>query len=210
AKRGYRTTKKEPETFTRKHPDGRMDVLHVALVRHGDIDFDVVLDYGLRVDAAEKLVGELTGLDTRHSTTMGNELGNLIDGKQRRWKIARAEDVEPAVAGLLQAAETILFPYFDHNSDPRQALATLRDPSTGHRHSPFDVRRYTRALALAAVVRDRTAMEAIASEGRQRLAAGHDPDAARRFEGVAAKVLDGKPSSGPYSFPLARSPPAHR
>jgi len=192
ARHGYRTTKKEPQTFTRRHRDGRMDVLHVALVRHDDVDFDVVLDYGLRIDAAEKLVGELTGLDTRDSTTMGNEIGNLIDGKQRRWKIAAAEDVEAAVAGLLQAAETILFPYFDRNSDPRQALATLHDPSTGYRHSPFDGRRYTRALALASVVGDRTAMEAVASEGRQRLAAGHDPDAARRFEEFAAKVLDHK------------------
>lgn len=193
AKRGYKTTKKEPQTFTRKHGGGRMDVLHVAFVRHDDIDFDVVLDYGLRVDAAEKLVGELTGLDTRDSTTLGNELGNLIDGTQRRWKIARAEDVEVAVAGLLEAASTILFPYFDRNSDPRQALAMLRDPSTGSRHSPFDARRYIRALALAAVVGDRAAMEAVASEGRQRLAAGHDPDAARRFEEFAAKALDRKP-----------------
>jgi hypothetical protein len=192
AKRGYKSTKKDPHTFTRKYPAGRMDVLHVALVRHEDEDFDVVLDCGLRVDPAEKLVGELTGLDTRNSTTMGNELGNLIDGKQRRWKIARVEDVEPVVAELLQAAERVLFPLFERNSDPARALATLRDPQEGPRHSPFDVRRYTRALALAAVVGDRAAMEALATEGRQRLAAGRDQDAARRFDGFATKLLEAR------------------
>ncbi len=189
AKRGYRTTKKDPNTFTRKHPGGRMDVLHVGLVRHGDEDFDATLDCGLRVDAAERLVGELTGMDTRDSTTMGNEVGNLVDGKQRRWKVAAAEDVDAAVAAVLQAAETIAFPLFEKNSDPARALATLRDPVEGPRHSPFDARRYIRALALAAVAGDRGATEAIAAEGRQRLAGGRDPEAARRFDAFAAKVL---------------------
>jgi hypothetical protein len=120
---------------------------------------------------------------------LGNELGNIIDGTQRRWKIARVEDVEPAVADLLRAAESVLFPLFERNSDPERALATLRDPKEGSRHSPFDVRRYTRALALAAVVGDRAAMEALATEGRQRLEAGRDQDAARRFDSFATKVL---------------------
>src|SRR5260370_41174328 len=64
AKRGYKWTKKDPHTFTRQYPGGRMDVLHVALVRHEDEDFDVVLDCGLRVDPAEELVGQVTRLDT--------------------------------------------------------------------------------------------------------------------------------------------------
>ncbi|HZC81278.1 MAG TPA: hypothetical protein VE222_06090, partial [Nitrospiraceae bacterium] len=60
AKHGYKTTKKESQTFTRKHPGGRADVLHVAFVRHDDIDFDVVLDFALRIDPVERLIGEIT------------------------------------------------------------------------------------------------------------------------------------------------------
>lgn len=189
AKRGFKTTKKEPETFKRKYPGGRMDVLHVAMVRHDDVDFDVVLDCAVRVDAAEKLVGELTGIDSRDSISLGNEIGNLVDGKQRRWKIASAADVEPAVEAVLRAAETVAFPFFERNSDPARALATLRDPVQGPRHSPFEARRYIQALALAAAAGDAAAVEAIAAEGRQRLAAGRDPDAARRFDDFATKVL---------------------
>jgi hypothetical protein len=188
-KRGYKTTKKDPQTFTRKYPGGRMDVLHVALVRHEDVDFDVVLDCALRVDAAEKLVGELMGSDTKDSTTMGNEVGNLVDGKQRRWTVAAAEDVGRAVGEVVRAAEAIAFPLFERNADPAGALATLRDPVQGPRHSPFDARRYIRTLALAALVGDVAAMEAVAAEGRQRLSAGRDPDAARRFDDFAAKLL---------------------
>ena len=188
-KRGYKTTKKDPQTFTCKHPGGRMDVLHVALVRHEDVDFDVVLDCALRVDGAEKLVGELMGIDTRDSTTLGNEVGNLVDGKQRRWKIAGPDDVAPVAGEVLRAAETIAFPLFERNSDPARALATLRDPVQGPRHSPIDARRYIRTLALAAAAADGAAMEAVAAEGRQRLGAGRDPDAARRFDDFATKVL---------------------
>lgn len=189
SRRGYKTTKKDPQTFKRKHPGGRMDVVHVALVRHDDVDFDVVLDCGLRVDAAERLVGEIMAADTKDWTTMGNEVGNLVDGKQRRWKIAAAEDVEPALAGVLQAAEAIVFPLFERNSDPVRALTTLRDPVEGPRHSPFEERRYNRALALAAALGDRATAEAVAAEGRQRLAAGRDPEAARRFDAFATKAL---------------------
>src|SRR5438309_2315895 len=82
AKHGYKTTKKDPQTFTRKHPGGCMDVLHVAFVRHADTDFDVIVDFALRIDAVERLIGTITGADTKDWTTLGNELGNIIDGKQ--------------------------------------------------------------------------------------------------------------------------------
>lgn len=189
AKYGYRTSRAEPETFTRKHSDGRMDVLHVAFVRHGDVDFDVVLDFALRIAPVEQMIGEITGSDTKDRTTLGNELGNIIDGKQRRWKIVTAGDVESAVAGLIGAAETVLFPYFDRYSDPKEALAALRDAKFGYRHSPFDARRYTRALALAAVLNDTAAMEEIAAEGRAKLSGAHDQDAAKRFDEFATKIL---------------------
>jgi hypothetical protein len=165
-----------------------MDVLHVAFVRHDDIDFDVVLDFALRIDPVERLIGEITGRDTHDGTTLGNELGNIIDGKQRRWKIAAPEDIEPAVSGILRAAETVLFPYFNRYSDPKQALTALRDPQYGYRHSPFDSRRYTRALALAAVLNDRAAMEEITREGRAKLFGAHDEGAARRFDEFASKL----------------------
>ena len=100
-----------------------------------------------------------------------------------------AEDIEPAVAALIEAAETVLFRYFDRYSDPKQALAALRDPQFGHRHSPLDGRRYTRALALAAVLNDRAAMEEIAAEGRAKLSGAHDDGAAKRFDEFATKML---------------------
>ena len=169
---------------------------HLALIRHAT-DFDVTADVAVRLEALATLLEELLGgADAAAAVvgkfTVGVELGNLTIGRQRRWTVAAAGDVDQVAGSLMEAFEHIALPYYQKYSDPNNALAVLSGDSRDcWIHAPFDHARAIRAVALAFLAGRREGFESLVERKRGVLAASGDRNAQRNlplFDDIVAKL----------------------
>ena len=142
------------QSFVRCLPGGTGKV-HVAFINHAE-DFDLTLDFGVRIDAVEEIVNSLEeGLskaEKKRTSTLGIEYGNLLDGKPRRWTVKSDKDVPTVVQEISRAVIGEGVSYFAKYSSVPAALALLSgDGPDAWRHSPIHDSRARRALALAKV-----------------------------------------------------------
>jgi hypothetical protein len=141
------------QSFRRKTVGG-WDAVHLTFIRHGDIDFDVTIDFGIRVDAVEEVVFEedviMPKSERKNMACIGVELGNLTSGEPRRWTIANAEDVHRAVEEISREVRSTGLSFFERFSNLNEVLAVLMDDGPiGLLHCPFHAIRCKRAIALA-------------------------------------------------------------
>jgi len=125
----------------------------VSFIKHGH-DCDVTADVALRIDALEDLLNENTDLRNverkKKIHSLGAELGNIADGRQRRWTLATEEDTPRVAGSMVSAFESIGLPYLETFSDLNRALAVLAaDDRSSWLHSPFHDLRAKRAVGLA-------------------------------------------------------------
>jgi hypothetical protein len=143
------------QDYVKTIPGGRWG-LHLAFMEH-DEDFDVTADVAIRVDAVEDLVHDtdrrLSAKEKRETATAGAELGNLVDGRQHRWTIVAADDVEAVAASICKMFADFGLPYLKRLTDLNVLLELLgRNDVGGWLHSPFHGSRCKRAVALALVL----------------------------------------------------------
>lgn len=164
---------------------------HLAFVPHGEIDFDVIANVALRVDAVEQMIHEdddLSKKEKLETATFGCELGNLSEGKQRRWKIASERDIKPVVASIEAALESIALPYIERYSDLEEMFAVLsRNDPDAWLHAPFHHYRGMHALALAIVLGKHDRVNSIIEQSEAFMKSINDPNL-RFFQPFAEKI----------------------
>jgi hypothetical protein len=82
------------QDFVREVPSGQW-IVHVSFIRHPE-DVDATADLAVRLEPVERLL-EAAGYGQGQGATIGAELGNIVDGRPRRWTIQSAADC-PVVA----------------------------------------------------------------------------------------------------------------
>jgi hypothetical protein len=154
AAHGFENRARE-QSFARKTPFGRQ-TFHISFIRHAH-DCDVTADVAIRIDALEDLLNEWNGTlsksERKQTHSMGAELGNISEGRQRRWSLASEDDIPEAVSSVMALLESVGLPYLEKYSNLEQALAALSgDDRASWLHSPFHDLRAERATGLAFVL----------------------------------------------------------
>jgi len=165
---------------------------HLSFVPHAEIDFDVIANVALRVDAVQELIhqdgNDLSKKEKQATATFGCELGNLSQGKQRRWKIASENDIKPVMASIENALVTTALPYIERYSNLEEMFEVLcRNDRDAWLHSPFHHYRGMNALALAVVLGKQDRVEHIIEESEAFMRSIKDPNLGF-FQPFASKV----------------------
>ncbi len=78
------------QTFYKKTTFGRL-AFGLSFIRH-KTDFDVTVHVAIRFDELEDLINEdsslLSEAEKRNTFSLGAELGNISEGRQKRWTVA--------------------------------------------------------------------------------------------------------------------------
>ena len=78
-------------------------LIHVAFISHAG-EFDAAIDIAVRHQQVEERLNAgrrtLTERQKRQTATVGAELGNLADGRPKRWTVASAADLEPVATDI--------------------------------------------------------------------------------------------------------------
>jgi hypothetical protein len=155
AKHGFELKPRE-QGFRASRPGGNA-MFHLSFIPHTH-DFDVVADVSIRVDVVEDLLNEgrtyLSKGEKKLTSTIGTELGNLSEGKQRRWTIASEADVKRVADLIHDAFRSIAMPYIEKYSGMDNMFKILSsNERSAWLHSPAHGARCKSALALAYVLR---------------------------------------------------------
>jgi hypothetical protein len=140
------------QSFIKLIPGGKIS-FHLAFIAH-KIDFDVTADIAIRFDDLEYLVNldnkVLSKKEKESTYSLGVELGNLCDGKQKRWNVSSEDELPVLVDQLIQYFEKYAVPYFEKYSIKQNAYALLsNNDQTAWIHCPVHSARAKRAVALA-------------------------------------------------------------
>jgi hypothetical protein len=155
--RQYGLDKRKDQSFYKKEPFGRA-TFHVSFINHQN-DFDVTGDVAVRFDQTE----EMADPDSKDSHTIGAELGNLKEGRQKRWTVTCVDDIPLIADAAVKAFAEIGLPYVEEFSDQARALDVLSgDGPDSWLHSPLHSARAERAVSMALTLKGREAAEALA------------------------------------------------
>jgi hypothetical protein len=168
------------QSFYKKTPFGRL-AFHLAFIPHPGIDFDITADIAIRFDSLEDLRNEqkdyLTKAQKKNTFSMGAELGNISEDRQKRWTVARPEDVEPVAQAILDTFASVGIPYLEKYSNMDNALEALSgDDWASSLHSPFDTKRAVSAIGLAFLSGQRERFLQIAEAKTKYLTSRNDSD----------------------------------
>lgn len=140
------------QTFWKPVQNGRAAV-HLSFIDH-ETDFDVTVDFAVRIDKLEELKNKdntyLKEKEKKETATIGVELGNLIEGNQKRWTISSEEDIEKVADEIYSKIVEEGIPYIDKYSNLDNILfVCLKDDEDSMLHSPFGDDRAINAVGLA-------------------------------------------------------------
>ena len=149
---GFEFDRKE-RAFRRMTETGGWSV-RVGFIKH-KTDFDVIMSVSVRIDALERLVYEHDPETGEKSYSLGAEIGNIQDGKQRRWSVSGFGDLDSVSQSMVEILGSVGVPYMQKHSRMETALASLSgDDKASWLHSPVDGERAKRALGLAFLLGD--------------------------------------------------------
>lgn len=121
----------EPRGYRRRDQSFECDqafvryAFHVAFIPHrAQHDVDVTADVAVRHSAIEEKLG---ADDDANRYTVGVELGNLADGRQKRWTLAGPGDLEPVANDLVRWFEEFGEPFLLRYSDLHELIAVLEE-----------------------------------------------------------------------------------
>jgi len=172
---GYRF-KSARRSFERPTEYGKVS-FHLAFINHAG-DFDITADVAIRFDALEDLLNAhrpyLSDKEKKGTFSMGTELGNWIEGRQKRWRVRTESDVAPVVAAIFETFRQHGEPYLEEYSDPEAAYAVLSsDEETASRHSSTRELTALRSVGLAKIL-GKPDIPDLIEKHRERIERKHD------------------------------------
>jgi hypothetical protein len=144
------------QSFYGKTPWGK-SAFHISFMKHRD-NSDVTADVAVRIDELEQLVNEnnprIVEPEKRKTFSLGAELGNISEGRQKRWTLATRRDVEPVAFSVLTTFRNVALPYIEKYANPQNAFEALKpNDRASWLHSPFHAERCKQIVALALLLR---------------------------------------------------------
>jgi hypothetical protein len=159
--------KARQRSFHKKTPIGSL-ALHFPMITHPD-DFDVLMHMSVRFDEIEDLVNRqernLSARKGKQTSSLGVELGNLTEGRNKRWTIQAADQLPIVVADIMSCFRRHAVPYYAEYGDMQRAFDTLsRFDRSAWLHSPIDHLRAKRVIAFAIALRKHSDFERLVAE----------------------------------------------
>lgn len=149
-------------------------VVHVGFIRH-KIDIDATLDIGVLLPAVEKVLKN-GGWIGSGSATIGAEIGNVVDGRPRRWAIRTELDAIRVASEMATVFATFGVGWLEKFSNLEVVFDEL---ATNDRHSwllmPLHAKRCAIVVTLAILLRSGEEASTIANDCQTFLAARKDP-----------------------------------
>lgn len=165
------------QSFYKRTPVGRLALL-LSFIPHR-ADFDVTASVAVRFNELEDLINEgndlLSKAEKKGTFSLGADLGNISEGKQKRWTVASPGDVEGVCQSIMDAFVAIGIPYLEKYTDIETALeAFSRDDEEAWLYSPFHDARAKRAIGLAFLLGDRERFTKLAAAKTEFLTSKND------------------------------------
>jgi hypothetical protein len=161
------------QDFVREVPSGQW-IVHVGFIRHPD-DVDVTVDPAVRLEPVERLL-EAAGYGHGQGATIGAELGNIVDGRPRRWTIQSAADCPVVAEEMASEIRKFALAWLERHSDPRAVFGILaQQDRQSWLYSPVHVKRCLTLVALATHLESDEKADEVARECRSFLQARNDP-----------------------------------
>ena len=167
-------------------------LIGIGIIEH-ESDFDITVDVDVRVDAVEKLVNQdnewASPSQKLQTATVGVDLGNLADGRQRRWTVRRQPDVSSAVDSIVHEFERFGIPFLERFSNLDTMLEELT--SEGPRawlYSPAHIYRCKTIVALGLLLKGRGGAHSYVETCTKFLAERKDPRL-KEFTQFAERLL---------------------
>ena len=165
------------QSFYRKLNGGTW-AFHLAFIPHKQ-DMDLTADVALRLDVVEELVNKhdtkRKASEKRLSMTLGGELGNVSQGRFKRWTVTELGDVPIICNQVADAFRTIGIPFLaSHFSLPAVNRALVSTTSADRILAPLLGPRYMRALASSYLLGEDATTTALGIKFEHELAASGD------------------------------------
>ncbi|UWG96263.1 hypothetical protein LPY66_15335 [Dehalobacter sp. DCM] len=127
--------------------------IHLGFINHVT-DFDITVSVGIRIDKVEDMANASNKLikdrEKKMTCTIGTEIGNFINGRQKRWTINNFEDIGPVCDDIYIYVMEVAVPYIEKYSELENVYEVLlRDDKEGWRHAPIHYHRAICAVAMA-------------------------------------------------------------
>lgn len=137
----------------RKTIEGGKAFIHLSFINHVD-DFDVMVSFGIRFDKMEDMANSINKLITEkeklNTATIGIELGNYSEGRQKRWTVREENDIAPVVEAISKDIAEIVIPFIEKYKNMNTVFETmLRDDPEVWSLAPFHYKRAINAVGLA-------------------------------------------------------------
>ncbi|HYV04908.1 MAG TPA: hypothetical protein VFB82_09990 [Blastocatellia bacterium] len=165
------------QSFDKRTPFGKLALL-LAFIPHR-ADFDIAASVAIRFNELEDLINEgndlLSKPEKRQTFSLGADLGNISDGKQKRWTVSNPADVEAVAESIMDFFVAIGIPYLEKYSDMEIALEAFSGEDTAARlHEPFHDSRAKRAIGLAFLLGHRERFSKLAASKTEFLTSRND------------------------------------
>jgi hypothetical protein len=129
-------------------------LLRLGFVTHKD-SLDVFVSVSVRLNSLEELLCQVDETKPCDRYTLGAELGNLTDGRQKRWTLTTQGDLQHVATSIMDTFVINALPYFERYSAIDNAFEVLsRDDRTAWLHCPVHDERAKRAVTAAFLIGD--------------------------------------------------------
>lgn len=176
------------QDFVREVPSGQW-IVHVGFIRHRE-DVDATVDLGVRLEPVERLL-EAAGYGHGQGATIGAELGNIVDGRPRRWTMQSAADCPVVAEEMVSEIRKFGLAWLERHSDPRVVFSILaQQDRQSWLYSPVHLKRCLTLVALAKHLESDAKADEVARGCRSFLQVRNDPQL-RVFEYHVRQLLAG-------------------
>ena len=118
-------------------------------------DVNVLVHLSIRINALEELLYDLDSTRGPNRYSLGTEIGNLINGGQKRWIVVTSADIQTVSLSILDTVIKVGVPYLEKYSLLKHAIDIFyNDDKSAWLHSPIDDARAKRALGAAFLLGD--------------------------------------------------------
>jgi hypothetical protein len=168
-------------SYYRKEPCGK-SAFHISFIKHRT-DCDLTADVAVRIDELEQLVNannpRIAKSERNKTFSLGAELGNISEGRPKRWTLATLEDMNRIVPSVMSTFREVGLPYIERYASLRNAFEALKpNDRASWLHSPFHGERCRQIVALAFLLGKVEQMDGIIQDCTRFLKDRNDPELA--------------------------------
>jgi len=132
-------------------------MIHLRFINHED-DFDITISVSIRINQVEEIINNSNNYLKKNeqikTSTIGCELGNLVYGFQKRYKIESNSNLDKVIEEMIDFIKKNAFPFFEKFGELENVFEiALKDDQYSWMLFPFHYHRAQVAIVLAKILR---------------------------------------------------------